>query len=124
MSEINQNYDCFPDCWEYNEPYALQLFMKKATKLLNETGSLEELRMGDTSFYFIEIDITPLKIGSKLYVTALEGEGYSILHSDNTVVVQIKTARTAVVDEEEEELEEGAEGTTEGGDAPTEETQE
>jgi hypothetical protein len=60
MSEINQNYDCFPDCWEYNEPYALQLFMKKATKLLNETGSLEELRIGDTSFYFIEIDINIL----------------------------------------------------------------
>ena len=71
---------------------------------------------------FLEADITPLKIGNKLYVTALEGEGYSILHSDNTVVVQIKTARTAVVDEEDEEdeLEEGAEGTAtaEGGDAP------
>ena len=72
---------------------------------------------------FLEADITPLKIGGKLYVTALEGEGYSILHSDNTVVVQIKTARTAIVeDEDEDELEEGAEGTegtaTEGGDAP------
>ena len=70
---------------------------------------------------FLEADITPLKIGSKLYVTALEGEGYSILHSDNTVVVQIKTARTAVVeDDDEEELEEGAEGTTEGGETPAE----
>ncbi|WP_299333483.1 50S ribosomal protein L25/general stress protein Ctc [uncultured Psychroserpens sp.] len=72
---------------------------------------------------FLEADITPLKIGNKLYVTALEGEGYTLLHSDNTVVVQIKTARTAIVedDDEDEELEEGAEGTaaaTEGGDAP------
>ena len=70
---------------------------------------------------FLEADITPLKIGGKLYVTALEGEGYSLLHSDNTVVVQIKTARAAVVDDEDEdeELEEGAEGAaTEGGDAP------
>ncbi|MFK7783281.1 50S ribosomal protein L25/general stress protein Ctc [Psychroserpens sp.] len=69
---------------------------------------------------FLEADITPLKIGNKLYVTALEGEGYSILHSDNTVVVQIKTARTAVIDDEddEDELEEGAEATAEGGDAP------
>ena len=71
---------------------------------------------------FLEADITPLKIGNKLYVTALEGEGYSILHSDNTVVVQIKTARTAIVDEEEEEedeLEEGAvAATAEGGEAP------
>ena len=73
---------------------------------------------------FLEADITPLKIGSKLYVTALEGEGYSLLHADNTVVVQVKTARTAIVeeDEDEDELEEGAEATaapTEGGgDAP------
>ncbi|WP_298756272.1 50S ribosomal protein L25/general stress protein Ctc [uncultured Psychroserpens sp.] len=73
---------------------------------------------------FLEADITPLKIGNKLYVTALEGEDYTLLHSDNTVVVQIKTARTAIVDaddEDEDELEEGAEGTaatTEGGDAP------
>ncbi|MBR9915975.1 MAG: 50S ribosomal protein L25, partial [Algicola sp.] len=71
---------------------------------------------------FLEADITPLKIGGKLYVTALEGEDYKLLHSDNTVVVQIKTARTAIVDDEDEdedELEEGAEAaTTEGGDAP------
>jgi large subunit ribosomal protein L25 len=75
---------------------------------------------------FLEADITPLKIGSKLYVTALEGEGYSILHSDNTVVVQIKTARTAVVDDEDEdeELEEGAEATTEGGETPAAEASE
>ena len=74
---------------------------------------------------FLEADITPLKIGGKLYVTALEGEDYTILHSDNTVVVQIKTARAAVVeDEEEEELEEGAEAATEGGDAPAEAAQE
>jgi large subunit ribosomal protein L25 len=74
---------------------------------------------------FLEADITPLKIGSKLYVTALEGEDYTILHSDNTVVVQIKTARAAVVeDEDDDELEEGAEAATEGGDAPAEAAQE
>ncbi|WCO01924.1 50S ribosomal protein L25/general stress protein Ctc [Psychroserpens ponticola] len=74
---------------------------------------------------FLEADITPLKIGSKLYVAALEGEGYSILHSENTVVVQIKTARTAVVDDDdEEELEEGAEATTEGGETPAAEASE
>ena len=71
---------------------------------------------------FLEADITPLKIGDKLYVAELAGADFTLLHSDNTVVVQIKTARTAVVDEEEEEeLEEGAEGaeaTTEGGEAP------
>lgn len=75
---------------------------------------------------FLEADITPLKIGSKLYVTALEGEGYTLLHSDNTVVVQIKTARTAIVtdDEDEEELEEGTEATAEGAETPAAEGQE
>lgn len=69
---------------------------------------------------FLEADITSLKIGGKLYVTALEGEDYTILHSDNTVVVQIKTARTAVVDSDDEE--EGEEG-AEGGDDAVAETQ-
>ncbi|WP_040279347.1 50S ribosomal protein L25/general stress protein Ctc [Psychroserpens damuponensis] len=60
---------------------------------------------------FLEADITPLKIGGKLYVTALEGEGYELLHADNTVVVQIKTARTAVIDDDDDEDEtEGEDG--------------
>jgi large subunit ribosomal protein L25 len=75
---------------------------------------------------FLEADITPLKIGNKLYVTALEGEGYKLLHSDNTVVVQIKTARTAIItdDEDEDELEEGAETTAEAGETPAAEASE
>jgi len=68
---------------------------------------------------FLEADITPLKIGSKLYVTALEGEGYSILHSDNTVVVQIKTARTAVITDDEDDEDE-----LEGGETPAAEASE
>ncbi|WP_339751284.1 50S ribosomal protein L25/general stress protein Ctc [uncultured Winogradskyella sp.] len=69
---------------------------------------------------FIEIDITPLKIGSKLYITELENEDYKFLHPDNTVVCQVRRSRLAIVDEEEgEEGEETAEGATaEGGDAP------
>jgi large subunit ribosomal protein L25 len=58
---------------------------------------------------FIEIDITPLKIGDKVAVGDLPSEDYTFLHSDNTVVCQIKTARTAILTEEEEE-EEGEEG--------------
>ena len=75
---------------------------------------------------FLEADMTPLKIGNKLYVTALEGEGYKLLHSDNTVVVQIKTARTAIItdDEDDDELEEGAEATTDGGETPAAEASE
>ncbi|WP_242083122.1 50S ribosomal protein L25/general stress protein Ctc [Aestuariivivens sediminis] len=77
---------------------------------------------------FIEIDITPLKIGDKVYVRDLETEKYAFLHTDNTVVCQIKTARTAIIDEEEEEEEEDAEATAEAttdAEAPaTEATQE
>ncbi|WP_303316872.1 50S ribosomal protein L25/general stress protein Ctc [Flavivirga abyssicola] len=57
---------------------------------------------------FIEIDITPLKIGDKVAVGDLLNDKYSFLHTDNTVVCQIKTSRVAVEDEEDEE-EEGAE---------------
>lgn len=75
---------------------------------------------------FIEIDIEPLKIGDKVYVGDLLNEKYTFLHSENTVVCQIKTARLAIVDEVEEdedgiEGEEGAE-TTEGAEATTEGT--
>ena len=48
---------------------------------------------------FIEIDITPLKIGDKVAVGDLPSGDYTFLHTDNTVVCQIKTARTAIIDE-------------------------
>ena len=72
---------------------------------------------------FLEADITPLKIGNKLYVGALAGEDYTLLHDDNTVVVQIKTARTAIIDdddddEDEEGTEAAAAAPAEGGEAP------
>ncbi|RNC87925.1 MAG: 50S ribosomal protein L25/general stress protein Ctc [Winogradskyella sp.] len=67
---------------------------------------------------FIEADITPLKIGSKLYITALENDAYKFLHPDNTVVCQVRRSRASMnVEEEEEEEEEettpAAEGATE-----------
>jgi large subunit ribosomal protein L25 len=55
-----------------------------------------------------------MKIGSKMYVTDLLAGEYSILHPDNTVVCQIRTSRTAVEDDAEEEGEEGAEEGEEG----------
>lgn len=66
---------------------------------------------------YLEADITPLKIGGKLYVTDLPQENFKIMHTENTVVCQVKRARAAIVteiDEEEEELEEGAEVAAEG----------
>ncbi|PIV17117.1 MAG: 50S ribosomal protein L25 [Flavobacteriales bacterium CG03_land_8_20_14_0_80_35_15] len=46
---------------------------------------------------FINADISNLKIGSKLYVTQLANKNYTLLHPDNTVVVQVRIARGAVV---------------------------
>ena len=65
---------------------------------------------------FIEIDITPLKIGDKVAVGDLPTGDYTFLQTDTTVVCRVSTSRVAVEDEEEEE-EEGAEA-AEGAEAP------
>lgn len=56
----------------------------------------------------IEVDITNMRIGNKMYVTAVENDAYKIMHPDNTVICQVRTSRTAIADLEEED-EEGAE---------------
>ena len=79
---------------------------------------------------FIEADITPLRIGSKLYITSLEKPDYKFLHPDNTVVCQVRRSRASVAEFEEEQEEaaaeaaavEGAEGAAEA--APAENTSE
>ena len=60
---------------------------------------------------FINADISTMEIGDKLYVTEIGGKGdFSIMHTDNTVVVQVRISRAIILDaEEEEEGEEGAE---------------
>jgi large subunit ribosomal protein L25 len=60
---------------------------------------------------FFNVDISKLKIGDLISVEGLKSDDFTILHPDSTVVVQVKTARTAIVVEEEDEegLEEGAE---------------
>jgi large subunit ribosomal protein L25 len=71
---------------------------------------------------FINADISKLKIGSKLYTTELENEKYTILHPENTVVVQVRTARSViepVVDDEDGE--DGEEGATEATEEKAEE---
>ena len=65
--------------------------------------------------------MTPLKIGGKLYITELANKSFKFLHSDNTVVCQVKRSRVSI--DEEEEVEEGtAEGAApaEGAPAPAE----
>lgn len=67
---------------------------------------------------FIEIDITPLKIGSKFYITELKNDDYKLLHPDNTVVCQVRRSRLAVVDVEDEDETEDVDA----GDVPATET--
>ena len=68
---------------------------------------------------FFDVDISKLKIGGNISVSTLLKDEFTILHPDNTVVVQVKAARNAIVtDDEDEDEEEG----TEGAEASTEET--
>ncbi len=60
---------------------------------------------------FFDIDISKLRIGQNITVETLLSDDFTILHPDTTVVVQVKTQRSAVVtDDEEEEGDEDAEG--------------
>ncbi|MFN2262418.1 MAG: 50S ribosomal protein L25/general stress protein Ctc [Psychroflexus sp.] len=77
---------------------------------------------------FIVADVTPLKIGQKLYVTAVASENYTIQHPDNTVICQVRTSRNVAaigVDEDEEDEDEtGEEGEAEGESSSEEESKE
>ena len=59
----------------------------------------------------IDADISKLKIGDKLFISELASEDFTFLHPDNTVVVQVRMART-VVKVDEEVAEEVVEGET------------
>ncbi|GAA4801006.1 50S ribosomal protein L25/general stress protein Ctc [Litoribaculum gwangyangense] len=52
---------------------------------------------------FIEADITPLKIGSKLYITTLQNDAYKFMHPDNTVVCLVRRSRVSIDEFEDEE---------------------
>ena len=52
---------------------------------------------------FIEADVTKLKIGQKLYVTAVASEDYVIQHPDNTVICQVRTSRNIVALDDDED---------------------
>lgn len=49
---------------------------------------------------FVSADISELNVGNKLFITKLFNDNYSFMHPDNTVVVQIKTSRNALKEEE------------------------
>lgn len=72
---------------------------------------------------FIEVDISKLRIGNKVYITELANEAYKFLHPDNTVVCQVKQSRvsnTDLEDDEDDETEDGATAASESGDASAE----
>ena len=68
----------------------------------------------------VQVDISGLKIGNKVYVSELFNDDYKFLHSDNTVVCQVKQSRVSVDIEEDEDDEEGEEGSTENTDSASE----
>ncbi len=66
----------------------------------------------------IELDITALKIGDSIRVSAVDIEGLTLLHPENAVVVAVKRTRAAMSAASEEE--EGEEGAEEGAEAAAE----
>ncbi|WP_088340301.1 50S ribosomal protein L25/general stress protein Ctc [Robiginitalea sediminis] len=75
---------------------------------------------------FFNVDISKLRIGDNIAVESVKSDDFTILHPDNTVIVQVKTSRTAIADveDDEEETEEGAEAAAEGAEAPAAESNE
>ena len=75
----------------------------------------------------LTVDISSLELGGKIYTSELKNDDYILLHPDNTVVCQIRTALASILATvEETDDEEGAEGveateTTDGADAKSEE---
>jgi large subunit ribosomal protein L25 len=58
----------------------------------------------------VTLEIATMKIGQKIYVRDVEAKNFDILTSANAVIVAVKTARAAVVEDEEEvQTEAGAE---------------
>ena len=69
---------------------------------------------------FINVDITPLKIGDNVSISDVSDEKLEFLHPESMAIVRVAMARAAVV-VEEEEGEEGEEGEGEGEEGATEE---
>ena len=71
---------------------------------------------------YIVADVTPLKIGQKLYVTAVASDDYKIMHPDNTVICQVRTSRNVSLIDADDEDEDDE--TTEGSEAPADDNKE
>ncbi|WP_370900883.1 50S ribosomal protein L25/general stress protein Ctc [Chryseobacterium gossypii] len=63
----------------------------------------------------IVVDVTPLKIGNKLYIGDIKNDAYTFMHPDNAVIVAVKMSRNAMkggaaMQDDEDEEETAAEG--------------
>jgi len=83
--------------------------VRNGGRLLFRKRKLSVKALPDLLPDFITVDISKLRIGGTIPVGTLLSDDYLFLHPDSTAVVQVKSSRNAVEDEEEEE--EGAEGT-------------
>jgi large subunit ribosomal protein L25 len=45
---------------------------------------------------FVEVNISDLEMGNKLYVTDITVNNYKLLHTDNTVICQVRISRAAM----------------------------
>ncbi|MEM0933141.1 MAG: 50S ribosomal protein L25/general stress protein Ctc [Bacteroidota bacterium] len=91
--------------------------VRNGGRLLFRKRKLSVKALPDLLPDFITVDISKLKIGGTISVETLLTDDYTIMHPDNTSVVQVKASRTSVADEDEEQEEEA----TEGGEATPEE---
>lgn len=67
----------------------------------------------------IVVDVTPLRIGNKLYVGDIKTDNFTFMHPDNAVVAAVRMSRTAVKGADTDDDDE-TEDAPENGDAPAE----
>ena len=112
MNRIAQNDTIFKACCGPKEHHGMQFLTKQGW--FNGTVEPYKQFLENPNLYGKKV---LEKIGGKVYITDLENGAYKFLHSDNTVVCQVKRSRVSI--DEEEEGEEGEEGeAAEGADAP------
>ncbi|WP_276169044.1 50S ribosomal protein L25/general stress protein Ctc [Zobellia alginiliquefaciens] len=83
--------------------------VKAGGRLLFRKRKLTIKALPDNLPDYFDIDISKLRIGDNITVESLLKDEFTILHPETTVVVQVKTQRTAVAIDDDEDLE-GEEG--------------
>jgi large subunit ribosomal protein L25 len=87
--------------------------VRNGGRLLFRKRKLSIKALPDNLPDFFDVDISKLRIGGNISVSTLLKDEFTILHPENTVVVQVKAARNAVLTDDEDEEEDGAEAAAE-----------